>query len=460
MQSRNFYNAILTVATVLVLSVSGVFAQGKHGGGGGHGHDGDHGNGGGQEKHQNRGNEDHGNRGNGNGNGWGREKHGDDGQRAYQQQMRQQQDWGRQQQRQNEQAQRQQQRQNEWNQRQQQAYRQQQQMNERAVRDQQRAYQQQARDQQRAYQQQQRYARIPQVDPVYPTDRHDNGRHLGWYKNGKAYGAREQQQMWQSQFRDWRRDNSDYDNDGRRDRRRDADRNVYYNNYSYADPIVNYLPVYQQQYYRPSGSTRENIVRSLISSFFGVPQQPSYYQPYQSYQAYQPYQGYQPAYYQQPYYSQPYYSNASYSPSYGYASPYNGGYAYDPYLSNGYQPYYGTQMFAGGGLKSTLLNVGLSMLQGLLGNGYQQGLNQGQYVRDYYGRPVTTYYDPYAAAQPAYYSPIASSFADQRQLLEEGYRLGYRDAMLDRDPYGNAYTRNAPVDLVSQFLANTLVNRI
>jgi len=420
MQSRNFYNAILTVATVLVLSVSGVFAQGKHGGGGGngHGHDGDHGNGGGQEKHQNRGNEDHGNRGNGNGNGWGREKHGDDGQRAYQQQMRQQQDWGRQQQRQNEQAQRQQQRQNEWNQRQQQqAYRQQQQMNERAVRDQQRAYQQQARDQQRAYQQQQRYARIPQVDPVYPTDRHDNGRHLGWYKNGKAYGAREQQQMWQSQFRDWRRDNSDYDNDGRRDRRRDADRNVYYNNYSYADPIVNYLPVYQQQYYRPSGSTRENIVRSLISSFFGVPQQPSYYQPYQSYQAYQPYQGYQPAYYQQPYYSQPYYSNASYSPSYGYASPYNGGYAYDPYLSNGYQPYYGTQMFAGGGLKSTLLNVGLSMLQGLLGNGYQQGLNQGQYVRDYYGRPVTTYYDPYAAAQPAYYSPIASSFADQRQLL-------------------------------------------
>jgi len=32
--------------------------------------------------------------------------------------------------------------------------------------------------------------------------------------------------------------------------------------------------------------------------------------------------------------------------------------------------------------------------------------------------------------------------------------------MLDRDPYGNAYTRNAPVDLVSQFLANTLVNRI
>jgi len=297
---------------------------------------------------------------------------------------------------------------------------------------------------------------VPQVDPVYPTERRDNGRHLGWYKNGKAEAMNN---GYTTMYRDWRRD----DSDRRDDRRQRYSQPNSYTYYNYTDPVVNYLPTYQQpyyqqQYYRPSGSTRENILRSLISSFFGGQQQ-QYYQPaYQNYGYQQPYQQAYTPYYGGGY-QQPYYQTTSYSPSYGAYSPYlsGNGYGYDPYSSyGGYSPYMGTQMFGGGGLKSTLLNVGLSLLQGFLGTSYQQGLDQGEYVRDYYGRPVSTYYDPYAAPEPAYYSPLASSFGSQRQLLEEGYRMGYRDAMLERDPYGN----NAPVNLVSQFLANSLVNRI
>jgi len=440
MTRKSFYNAVFTLSGILALGVGG-FAQGKHGdkhGGG------DHGNrGGGQEKHEQK--EDRGDRGNGNGNGWGRQKHDDGGQqRAYQMQV----------QRQQEQQQWQQQRQNERAVRQQ---RDQQREYERNTRQQQEQYYREQREQQR---QNDRLARQPreQYYPL-PEARHDNGRHLGWYKNGKA--APVNNNVWQNMYRDWRNEDND-----RRDNRREGDRRYAPRNsntyYSYSDSIVNYLPVYQQQYYQPRQSTRENVIRALIGSFFGGGQQQVYQPAYQSYQPYQPYQAYTPYYGG---YQQPYYQNTSYSPSYGAYAPYYGAnqygsdpYAYDPY---GYQqPYAGTQLFGGGGLKSTLLNVGLSLLQGFLGNGYEQGLGQGEYVRDYYDRPVNTYYDPYAAAEPAYYSPLASSFADQRQLLQEGYRLGYQDAMRQQDPYGNVLQNNAPVNLVSQFLANTLINRI
>jgi hypothetical protein len=361
------------------------------------------------------------------------------------------------------QMQRQQQQQNEWAMRQQ---REQQRQNEHAAREQQEQYYRQQREQQRQAYRQVPQQYIPQPQYREPEFRKDNGRHLGWYKNGKAYTS----------------DGMPYaaTSDPRyaRPERQYSDRNysvpnytqpyyqqrnpyTYYNNH--ADPIVNYLPVYQQQYYQPYGSTRENIIRSLIGSFLGG--QPAYspvYQSYQPYQGYQPYQAYTPYYGG---YQQPYYQTASYSPAYGGYSPYYGqnGYGYDPSGYDPYdyqQPYYGTQIFGGGGLKSTLLNVGLSLLQGFLGNGYEQGVYQGEYARDYYRQPVNSYYDPYAAAEPAYYSPLASSFADQRHLLEECYRLGYQDAMLQRDPYGNVIQNNAPVNLVSQFLANTLINRI
>jgi hypothetical protein len=233
-------------------------------------------------------------------------------------------------------------------------------------------------------------------------------------------------------YRNWREND---DRDYPRDRRNTRTNNYY----SYYDPISNYYPVYDN--YQPY--RRESVVRSIISSFFS-PDDNYYYQPYQTYTAYQP----SYAYRQQPYYP-------SYSPAY-----YGNGYGYDTYGYSPYQPYYGTQIFGGSGLKSSLLNVGLELLQGFLGQGYLQGLDQGRYARDVYGTRNATYYDPYAAPQQ-YYSPYVSSFADQRQLFEEGYRLGYQDAMRDQDPYGMVgYQADNNVDMISQFLANSLLTRI
>ena len=405
MTNKRSYNALFTLLSIFILAIGG-FAQGKHGGddkrGGDDGNK--HENRGGDQERQ-RGNENHGDRGEegnrGNGKGWGRQKGDDDQQRVYQQQQRQQNDWARHQQQQNE------------------------------------AY---ARQQEQAARRQQQY----QYD-----DRGDRGKHKGWKDDGprgNAYGLRG---IWPGEFRGWR----DEDKQNRKEAKRDQRRNAYY----YSDPIAGYYPVYQQPNYRNNNGyntrpTRETIVRSIISSFFAP--EPTYYNNYYTAPAYR---GYAPAYngYQQnPYYggnSTQYYSQASYSPAYGYNQ------RYDPYAAS---PMYGSQLFGGGGLKSSLLNIGLSMLQGFLGQGYQQGLNQGQYVRQNYGTRSNNYYDPYAASEPAYYSPVASSFANQRQLLEEGYRLGYQDAMMNRDPYGTSLGGANNVDMISEFLANTLMNRI
>jgi hypothetical protein len=82
-----------------------------------------------------------------------------------------------------------------------------------------------------------------------------------------------------------------------------------------------------------------------------------------------------------------------------------------------------------------------------------QGSSDAQYVRAVEG-PV--YYDPYQAPEPAYYSPYVSSFADQRQIFEQGYQAGYEDAMRNQDPYG-VYNGNGRVDVISQFLANSVL---
>lgn len=446
MNRYSFYKALIAFVGMIVLA-GGSFAQVKHGGGDKHGGGGGRDNGGGHEwKQQQRGNEDRGdrgNRGNGNGNAWGRQRGGDD-QRGRQQQWFEQR----------------QQQQNQWNnarrqqQEQQQVWRQQQQYQQQITRQQQQ-YQQQAARQQQQYQQQAYRQQLENARRQYNFDDRGGrgrGKHNGWTDDGprgNAYGLRS---IWPGQFRGWR----DPDNQERRAERNYRRTQTYY----YSDPLTSYYPVYQQpnyrnggySYYNQPGYTRENVVRSIISSFFSP--QPDYY----GGNYYAPaYQSYSPVYYQPQYYrtgyGQPYYSQINYSSAYG--SPYYYGQGYDPY---GGSPLFGSQLYGGGGLKSSILNIGLSLLQGFLGQGYAQGLDQGQYVRSVYGTRYTNYsdyYDPYAVVEPAYYSPLVSSFADQRQLLEEGYRLGYQDAMRNRDPYGTSFG-GGRTDLVSEFLANTL----
>jgi hypothetical protein len=257
-------------------------------------------------------------------------------------------------------------------------------------------------------------------------------------------------------------------------RRADRDRNrqysapTYYNNY---DPLAAWAPqVYRSYSYNNNGYNaypnsnygyngygyapdynsyytppRESIVRTIISSFF----QPdaAYYTmdtPYNGYSSY-PYNNYG---YAAPNY---YYSNAGYMPA-GY---YDSGYG-DPYASNYYGggvPMFASPFSSGNSLKANLLYFGVQLLQGMLGQGYVQGSSDAQYVRAVEG-PV--YYDPYQAPEPAYYSPYVSSFADQRQIFEQGYQAGYEDAMRNQDPYG-VYNGNGRVDVISQFLANSVL---
>lgn len=297
-----------------------------------------------------------------------------------------------------------------------------------------------------------------QYVPAQPQwDRHDNGRHNGWTDNGprgNAYGLRGvapaqeraygnwnpwQAQAWQ-QRRDERRDD--------RDRDRYRDRRLVYYDY---DPVAVWAPQVYRSYttyngynypsYHTYSQPRDTFLRTVISSFF-VPQN-EYYTTF-----------YEPPYYSSGYSNQYaqyvpgyYYSNAGYAPGYSYDSGY-----YDPYQYGGV-PMFASPFYGDNSLKSSLISFGFQMLQGFLGQGYQQGLSDAEYVRAVEG-PV--YYDPYQAPEQAYYSPYVSSFADQRQIFEQGYRLGYEDAMRNQDPYG-AYGSNTRVDLVSQFLANSLL---
>jgi len=353
----------------------------------------------------------------------------------------------------------------------------QQRASEENARRQQQAGQQAWRQQQEAMRQQYRQQYVPQPQQQVPDQwngRHDNGKHNGWGPDGprgNAYGLRG---IWPGEFRGVRDPNRQARlQDDREWRRNNAA--TYYNydpiqtlapqvyqaysyptypnsSYSYPGYYNNgaYQPYYSPGYVQPR---RDSIVRSLISSFFAPDDGYGYntygYSPY-GYSTPQYYGYQQPAYYN---YGTPnyYYSNAGYAPYYGsnYYDPYGAGYGY------GGAPMFGSQLFGGGGVKSAILNVGLQLLQGFLGQGYLQGINDGQYVRQNYGNDV--YYDPYYASEPAYYSPIASSFADQRQTFEEGYRLGYEDAMRNQDPYGNINGNNANVNLVTQFLANSLL---
>ena len=334
MTSKRSYKTLIAILGIFVLAIGG-FAQGNHGGDDKHGGGEKHDNRGGGHGEQ-RGNDDNGDRGGahgnrGNGNGGGRRNGGDDEQRVQQQQQ--------------------------WQQRQQQH---QQHLNEEYVRQQQRQQYDQARQQQHDRdRQQQADQRHQQYQYDNRGDRGDRGKHNGWNNDGprgNAYGLRG---IWPGEFRGWR----DPDNQARKAEKRNRRSDAYY----YSDPLNSYYPVYQQPNYgyninsgyseRP---TRENIVRSIISSFFTP--EPAYSN---TYYAAPVYQGYTPAYNSYP--QNRYYAGnntPSYSPAYGYDQ------GYDQY---GNSPMSGSQLFGGGGLKSSLLNIGLEMLQGGLSAGLKSG---------------------------------------------------------------------------------------
>jgi hypothetical protein len=93
------------------------------------------------------------------------------------------------------------------------------------------------------------------------------------------------------------------------------------------------------------------------------------------------------------------------------------------------------------------------MLSQVLAQGYLQGSLAGQTARQS-GYGSRYYDDPYDAPVNGYV-PYSYSIDENRQLLSEGYNLGFRDALSGRrNQYQPQSVGNA--DLVSLLLSNVL----
>jgi hypothetical protein len=88
-----------------------------------------------------------------------------------------------------------------------------------------------------------------------------------------------------------------------------------------------------------------------------------------------------------------------------------------------------------------------------LAAGYSQGFIDGQNAASY---GYDDYSSPYGYA-PTVYSGYSTSLAERQRYLCEGYEIGYRDAMEDRDSYG-IYDGGGNLDLVSALLGNVMAS--
>jgi len=214
--------------------------------------------------------------------------------------------------------------------------------------------------------------------------------------------------------------------------------NQYYpNTYGYnQDPY--YYGGYPNQY--GGGSLKSTIVRMLLSNVLGNVLgggRNSYLNQYDPY-------AYGPVNYS---YNQPAYLGGGYAPQYAsYGVPQYGGYS--PYSGGllGASPLGGLLGQGGGGSYIT------QALSQVLAQGYLQGMLAGQNARQ--GGYGDRYYnDPYNTAASSY-CPYSTSMDQNRQLLSEGYNLGFQDALSGRNPYQPQSYGKA--DLVSLLLSNVL----
>jgi hypothetical protein len=203
-------------------------------------------------------------------------------------------------------------------------------------------------------------------------------------------------------------------------------------------------------FYTSNSSWRDVLLRTVIGSFFGGNRAGSVNDLYNGgyYSAsYLPYRTDHPHFYER----QPIYTG------YDHGDPYAGYYSDDPYGYDQYGSVYGD----GSGISPMLVNMigsrSNSFLSDLLGQtlatGYSQGRMDGQYAQQQ-GWDDQYYRDPYAY-ENAGYGVCSTSLAERRQLLSEGYELGYRDALTQQN---TGYYQAGPdnLDLVSLLLNNVL----
>lgn len=169
-----------------------------------------------------------------------------------------------------------------------------------------------------------------------------------------------------------------------------------------------------------------------------------------------------------PYYNdrQQYYPSFDRSVNYGYAQrpTYISNYDYQPdYYDEG--PMFGDSS-VGGDLFNSLPIAELieqfaggndfvsQMFSGLLSQGFDEGYLAGQYAREN-GYGDVSYRDPYAA-ENGICDPYSASIGDNRQILSEGYGLGYEQALGGNSDY-DPMEQSEP-DLIGLLLNGVLRN--
>ena len=133
----------------------------------------------------------------------------------------------------------------------------------------------------------------------------------------------------------------------------------------------------------------------------------------------------------------------------GYADNSYVNYAYAPqdYSYQNTQPYYATYDPNGYGYSDQSLN-------GVYNRGYREGFEAGRRSVQY-NNGDQYYNDPYVLQNGSYY-PYSASLGNQRELLSQGYKLGYRDAMNNQNSYYEDNYDNSSGDLVGLLLENVL----
>lgn len=221
----------------------------------------------------------------------------------------------------------------------------------------------------------------------------------------------------------WRR--VDHDRD-KQDRRYWRDQRRAYNDYR--EPAYSYNTNYYPEY--RNGGRGGQIIQVITGILGGG--SPVYFDNTPQY-----------SYYQRPAYNvyQPRYVNYSQYDPYQYD---NDQYGYD----NGYENN-GSSLL---GLLPDEFSSGLigQLLSNFLGSAYGRGYDDALFAQDY------GYDQPYATTSYANYIPAVVSNDQARQIFNEGYELGYRDAIASNESNYGQGIGGTGLDLVNLFLNNSL----
>ncbi len=220
-----------------------------------------------------------------------------------------------------------------------------------------------------------------------------------------------------------------------RSRQYDRDRYVYNDDNNYNGQ---YDDRYDINRYNSGVSWKQRLLSTVLSQFLGGGQNNLFGQN----------DGYG--------YNDPNYNNTQYGGNYGqqqYYPAYNGGYydngygSYDPGSFINALPY---ENF----IDQYSDDFAADSIRQALGMGYDDGYTAGRYAR-VNGTSGDNYYDPYSYPNGGY-NGTSISLAERRQILSEGYELGYQDALYGRN--GNNYDPRSQgnTDLISLLLNNVL----